>query len=149
MARPRITLCDVGPRDGLQNETQFVPTADKIALVDRLSHAGLPRIEVTSFVSPRAVPQLADAESVMRGIERVPGVEYTALVPNVRGAERAVPCRPDEMNLVMSVSESHNRANLAEVRLHRLESFSKPSQTLARIVESLGVEVDPDYASLT
>src|SRR5690606_35611591 len=79
----RIQICDVGPRDGLQNESRFVPTPDKIELINRLSRCGLSRIEVTSFVSPRAIPQLADAEQVMQAIDRVPGVEYTVLVPNL------------------------------------------------------------------
>ena len=86
----RIELCDVGLRDGLQMEAQFVPTEDKIALVNALSHAGLSKIEVTSFTSPTAIPALRDAEVVMREIERRPGVTYTALVPNARGAERAI-----------------------------------------------------------
>ncbi|HRO60604.1 MAG TPA: hydroxymethylglutaryl-CoA lyase [Burkholderiaceae bacterium] len=125
---PLIQICDVGPRDGLQNESRFVPTADKVALIDRLSHCGLARIEVTSFVSPKAIPQLADAEQVMQAIERVPGVEYTVLVPNLRGAERALACRPDELNIVMSVSESHNRANL---KMSREASFDALSSVVA------------------
>ena len=128
----RIQICDVGPRDGLQNESRFVPTADKIALIDRLSRCGLARIEVTSFVSPKAIPQLADAEQVMQAIERVPGVEYTVLVPNLRGAERALACRPDELNIVMSVSESHNRANL---RMSREASFEALTSVIALAAE--------------
>ena len=123
----RIALCDVGLRDGLQMEAQFVPTADKIALVNALSAAGLPKIEVTSFTSPTAIPALRDAEIVMREIERRPGVVYTALVPNARGAERAIEARTDELNLVMSVSETHNLANL---RMTRAQSFA----TLAHVV---------------
>jgi hydroxymethylglutaryl-CoA lyase len=124
----RIVVCDVGPRDGLQNESRFVATADKIELVDRLTRAGLPRIEVTSFVSPKAIPQLADAEAVMRGIQRRPGVVYTVLVPNLRGAERARACGPDELNIVMSVSESHNTANL---KMTRAASFQALSSVVA------------------
>ena len=127
-AAGRITLCDVGPRDGLQNQARSVSAADKIRLVDALSASGLPRIEVTSFVSPRAIPQLADAEQVMHEIERRPGVEYTVLVPNLRGAERALACRPDELNVVMSVSEAHNRANL---RMTREDSFAALSSVVA------------------
>jgi hydroxymethylglutaryl-CoA lyase len=110
--RPRIHLTEVAPRDGLQAEACFVPSADKIALIDMLSRSGLTRIEVTSFVSPKAIPALADADVVLGTIHRAPEVTYTVLVPNLRGAERALPLRPDEFNLVMSVSESHNRANL-------------------------------------
>jgi len=85
----RITVVEVGPRDGLQNEHAMVSTADKIAFVDRLAAAGLPVIEVTAFVSPKWVPQMADAAEVFAGIGRKPGIRYTALVPNLAGLERA------------------------------------------------------------
>ena len=117
----RIYLQEVGPRDGLQAEQAFVPTAEKVALVDALSDAGLAKIEVTAFVSPKAIPALRDAEQVLREIRRKPGVAYSALVPNVRGAERAIESRADELNLVMSASESHNLANL---RMTREQSFA-------------------------
>ncbi len=117
----RIHMQEVGTRDGLQAEAAFVPTEAKIALVDALSQAGLSKIEVTAFVSPSAIPALRDAEIVLREIERAPGVVYTALVPNVRGAERAIDARVDEMNLVMSASETHNLANL---RMTRPQSFA-------------------------
>lgn len=107
-----IQVQEVVLRDGLQGEATFLSTEDKIALADRLTASGLAKIEVSSFVSPRAIPQLADAEAVFRGITRRPGVVYAALVPNVRGMERAIAARADEANLVMSASESHNRANL-------------------------------------
>ena len=110
-ARRRIHMQDVGPRDGLQIEPVFVPTEDKIALVNALSRTGLAKIEVTAFVSPKAIPAMRDADDVMRGIERVPGVEYTVLVPNVRGAERAIDAQADELNLVMSATETHNLTN--------------------------------------
>jgi hydroxymethylglutaryl-CoA lyase len=100
----------------------FIDTDDKIALIDRLSACGYAKIEVTSFTSPKAIPALRDAEAVMHGIKRVQGVVYTVLVPNVRGAERALSCNVDEVNLVMSVSESHNRANL---RMTREQSFAQ------------------------
>ncbi|UXH80895.1 hydroxymethylglutaryl-CoA lyase [Roseateles amylovorans] len=119
---------DVGMRDGLQAEPVFVPTADKIALVDALSDAGLAKIEVTSFVSPMAIPVLADASEVMQGIRRRPGVVYTVLVPNVRGAERAIEARADELNLVMSASETHNLTNL---RMTRAQSFRGLSEVAA------------------
>ncbi|HOB65779.1 hydroxymethylglutaryl-CoA lyase [Ottowia sp.] len=120
-AARRIHMQEVGTRDGLQMEAQFVPTEDKIALIDALSATGLAKIEVTSFTSPTAIPALRDAEIVMREIRRAPGVVYTALVPNVRGAERAIESRTDELNLVMSTSETHNLANL---RMTREQSFA-------------------------
>ncbi|VFR56991.1 Hydroxymethylglutaryl-CoA lyase [plant metagenome] len=124
---PRIEINEVGPRDGLQIERALVPTEDKIALVDALSDCGFARIEVTSFTSPKAIPALADAQDVMRGIRRRPGVIYTALVPNVRGLERALEVEVQELNLVMSSSETHNRANL---RMTREQSFAELSNIL-------------------
>ena len=117
-----LYLNEVATRDGFQNEAAFIDTDDKIALIDRLSACGYAKIEVTSFTSPKAIPALRDAEAVMHGIERVPGVVYTVLVPNVRGAERALSCNVDEVNLVMSVSETHNRTNL---RMTREQSFAQ------------------------
>lgn len=108
----RLYIQDVATRDGFQIEANFIPTEDKIALIDRLSQTGLAKIEVTSFTSPKAIPNLRDAEEVMRGIRRVPGVEYTVLVPNVKGCERALACDVDEVNLVMSASDTHGLANL-------------------------------------
>jgi hydroxymethylglutaryl-CoA lyase len=108
----RIFFNDVVARDGFQIEPNFIPTDDKVALIDALSQCGFAKIEVTSFTSPKAIPMLRDAEEVMSRIERVPGVEYTVLVPNLRGAERAFESRADEFNLVMSTSETHNLANL-------------------------------------
>jgi hydroxymethylglutaryl-CoA lyase len=116
VAPARVFVQDVAMRDGLQAEAVFVPTDDKVAFVDALSRTGLAKIEVTSFTSPKAIPMLADADEVMRRIERVPGVEYTVLVPNVRGVERALAAPPDEFNLVMSCSETHNLANLRMTR---------------------------------
>lgn len=124
----RIHINEVGMRDGLQMEPVFVPTDEKIALVDALSRIGLAKIEVTAFVSPSAIPALRDAEIVMREIARHPGVTYTALVPNARGAERAIESRTDELNLVMSVSETHNLANL---RMTRAQSFAALAQVVA------------------
>ncbi|MEG0054056.1 MAG: hydroxymethylglutaryl-CoA lyase [Comamonas sp.] len=124
----RIFMNEVGMRDGLQMEQAFVPTEDKIALVNALSQAGLSKIEVTAFVSPKAIPALRDGEIVMREIERRPGTVYTALVPNVRGAERAIEAHTDELNLVMSVSETHNLCNL---RMQRSQSFEALKQVIA------------------
>lgn len=134
----RIHLQEVGTRDGLQAESAFVPTEDKIALVDALSEAGLSKIEVTAFVSPKAIPALRDAEQVLREIRRKPGVVYSALVPNVRGAERAVESRADELNLVMSASESHNLSNL---RMTRDTSFAGLAE-VARAVQGTGVAIN-------
>jgi hydroxymethylglutaryl-CoA lyase len=117
----RIYFNDVVTRDGFQIEPNFIPTDDKVKLVDELSQCGFAKIEVTSFTSPKAIPMLRDAEEVMGRITRVPGVEYTVLVPNLRGAERAFESRADEFNLVMSTSETHNLANL---RMGREKSFS-------------------------
>ena len=116
----RIYFNDVVSRDGFQIEPHFIPTEDKIKLVDELSQCGFAKIEVTSFTSPKAIPMLRDAEEVMGKIKRVPGVEYTVLVPNLRGAERALESHADEFNLVMSTSETHNLANL---RMGREKSF--------------------------
>ena len=123
----RIYIQEVVTRDGLQAESVFVPTEQKIALINRLSRTGYAKIEVTSFTSPRAIPMLADAEAVMQGIDRVPGVEYTVLIPNLKGAERALSVGVDEFNLVMSVSEAHNQANL---KMSREDSFKGLSSVI-------------------
>lgn len=127
----RLFMQEVATRDGFQNEKTFIDTQDKIALIDELSLCGYARIEVTSFTSPKAIPALRDAEAVMAGIRRQPGVEYTVLVPNVRGAERALGCGIDEANLVMSVSEPHNRSNL---RMTREQSFAQ----LTDVIDVIG-----------
>ena len=107
-----VTVREVGLRDGLQIEPGFVPTPTKVALLDALVAAGLRHLQVTSFVSPRAVPQLADAEAVVAGLRRVPGLHLCALVPNARGAERAAACGVDAIEAVISCSETHNAKNL-------------------------------------
>ena len=119
----RLYIQDVATRDGFQIEPNFIPTDDKIALIDSLSETGLAKIEVTSFTSPKAIPNLRDAEEVMRGIRRVPGVEYTVLVPNVKGCERALSCGVDEINLVMSASDTHGLANLRMTPDQSLSQF--------------------------
>jgi len=134
----RIHMQEVGTRDGLQVEAAFVPTEDKIALVNLLSQAGMAKIEVTSFTSPKAIPALRDGEIVMREITRQPGVIYSALIPNVRGAERAIDAHTDEMNLVMSASETHNLANL---RMTRSQSFAGLSEVNA-LARQAGVAVN-------
>ncbi|SAL21472.1 hydroxymethylglutaryl-CoA lyase [Caballeronia peredens] len=107
-----LIVQEVAPRDGLQIEKQWVDTADKIALIDGLSACGFTRIEAGSFVSPKAIPALRDGDAVFNGIRRGQGVIYVALVPNVKGAERALAAGADELNLVMSASQTHNRANM-------------------------------------
>ncbi len=107
----RVHIMEVGPRDGFQAEHQWIPTEKKIAIVNALSRTGVTDIQVTSFVHPKAVPNLADAEDVMARIDRPPGVRYHALVPNMKGLQRALQSRPDGIHLMMSATESHNRAN--------------------------------------
>ncbi|MGQ0805795.1 MAG: hydroxymethylglutaryl-CoA lyase [Actinomycetota bacterium] len=106
-----VEVREVGPRDGLQNEDP-IPVDDRVRLVDALSATGLARIEAASFVKPEAIPAMAGAEEVMARIERRPGVVYSALVPNVRGAERALAADADELQVVVSASETHNRKNV-------------------------------------
>jgi hydroxymethylglutaryl-CoA lyase len=130
----RIHFNEVVTRDGFQMEPEFVPTDAKIALIDALSQCGYAKIEVTSFTSAKAIPMLRDAEEVMGRIQRVTGVEYTVLVPNLRGAERAMDVKPDEFNLVMSTSETHNLANL---RMPRENSFA----ALRDVIERFGAKV--------
>jgi len=110
--KDRIYIQEVGVRDGFQSEPVFIPTETKVALIDKLSETGLAKIEVTAFVSPKAVPAMRDAADVMMRIKRVPHVIYTALVPNARGAEAAIAGKADEINIFMSASESHNLANV-------------------------------------
>ncbi|MFN3415076.1 MAG: hydroxymethylglutaryl-CoA lyase [Caldimonas sp.] len=112
MLPARVTLVDVGPRDGLQNEKQPVSAAHKIELVHRLQAAGLREIEVTSFVSPKWVPQMADNAEVMAGLQRQPGVRYSVLVPNMKGLEAALPTRPDEVVVFGAASEAFSRRNI-------------------------------------
>ncbi|WP_341914963.1 hydroxymethylglutaryl-CoA lyase [Polaromonas sp. YR568] len=121
----RIYFNEVATRDGFQIEPVFIPTDTKVALVDALGECGYAKIEVTSFTSPKAIPMLRDADEVMGRIRRVPGVEYTVLVPNLRGAERALEARADELNLVMSTSETHNLANLRMPMAHSFAALSE------------------------
>jgi len=108
----RVEIFEVGPRDGLQNEQRFIPTRDKVALVDCLSRVGFRRLEVASFVNPRWVPQMADSGEVLRQITRVPGVRYAALTPNQKGFDAALAARADEVAIFASASEGFSRANL-------------------------------------
>lgn len=108
----KVRIVEVSPRDGLQNEKKVVPTEDKIRLIDALSETGLTHIEVSSFVNPRWIPPLADAQEVFRGIRRKPGIVYSALIPNLKGYERATEVGIDEAVIFMSSSETHNRKNI-------------------------------------
>jgi hydroxymethylglutaryl-CoA lyase len=124
MSARSLIIQEVGPRDGLQIEPKWVETSAKIALVDALTAAGIARIEVTSFVSPKAVPSLRDAADVFAGIARQAGTIYSALVPNLRGAERAIAASADELNFVMSASETHNQANVGMTTAESLAVLS-------------------------
>lgn len=140
----RIYIQEVATRDGFQNESAFIETDDKVALIDHLSDCGFAKIEATSFTSPRAIPALRDAEAVMHRIRRKADVVYTVLVPNVRGAERALSCNVDEVNLVMSTSESHNRANL---RMSREQSFAQLKDVVAA-VRGTGVAINVSLSTV-
>ena len=108
----KVTLVDVGPRDGLQNEKQMIPAEVKVELIDRLTEAGFGNVEVTSFVSPKWVPQMADAAEVMARIRRRPGVVYSVLTPNMKGLEAARPGWPDEIVVFAAASEAFSKANI-------------------------------------
>ncbi len=108
----RVCMVEVGPRDGLQNEKAIVPAEIKVALIDRLTDAGLPAIEATSFVSPKWVPQMADAAQVMAAIKRKPGVRYPVLTPNLKGLEAALEARCDEVAVFVAASETFSQKNV-------------------------------------
>ncbi|WP_299019355.1 MULTISPECIES: hydroxymethylglutaryl-CoA lyase [unclassified Tepidimonas] len=120
----RVRLIDVGPRDGLQNEAQPVPTEVKVELVHRLQAAGLREIEVTSYVSPKWVPQMADNHAVMQGIQRQPGVRYSVLTPNLKGLEAALRDRPDEIVVFGAASEAFSRRNINCSIAESIERFA-------------------------
>ena len=107
-----VTVCNVGPRDGLQNEPGTISTGAKVAFIEALAAAGLPVVEATSFVSPTAVPQLADADAVMRSLRRRPGVRYPVLVPNLKGLEAALAAGADEVAVFGAASETFSRRNI-------------------------------------
>ncbi|MEM7544198.1 MAG: hydroxymethylglutaryl-CoA lyase [Pseudomonadota bacterium] len=118
-----VTIFEMGPRDGLQNEARMIATADKIRLVDMLTDAGFSKIEVASFVSPRWVPQMADGAEVLSGISRRAGVRYTALTPNMKGYANAKAALVDEIAIFGSASEGFSRSNLNKSREDALEMF--------------------------
>jgi hydroxymethylglutaryl-CoA lyase len=119
-----VTIVEVGPRDGLQNEPAPVATADKIAFVDRLSAAALPAIEVSAFVHPGRVPQMADAAAVLEGVRRRPGIRYTALVPNLRGLDRARDAGLGEIAIFAAASETFSRRNINQTIDESLETYA-------------------------
>lgn len=133
MSGDTVTLFEVGPRDGLQSLKTQVPAATKIALVDALSNTGLGKIEVTSFVSPKWVPQLADAAEVMAGITRTPGVTYAVLTPNLTGLERAQAAGADEVAVFASASEGFSRANLNCSVAESLDRFAPLMRAAAAV----------------
>jgi hydroxymethylglutaryl-CoA lyase len=120
-----VTLYEVGPRDGLQNESRPVPTADKIGMINALSQTGLSRIEITSFVNPKWIPQLADASDVARGIKRIAGVSYSCLVPNRRGLDAALQAGMREVAVFLSASETHNKKNVNKTIAETLDAFEE------------------------
>ena len=135
----RIYVNDVAVRDGFQIEKHFIPTATKVELINQLARTGLHKIEVTSFVSPKAVPALADANEVLAGIDRVPGVVYVALVPNIRGTQNAAAAarKPDEVNGVVSASETHNRANINRTHEQSLGELD----TMVKVAHEAGMKI--------
>ena len=133
----RVTLVDVGPRDGLQNEKQDVDTAHKVELVQRLQAAGLREIEVTSFVSPKWVPQMSDNTAVMAAVQRAPGVRYSVLVPNMKGLEAALPTRPDEIVVFGAASEAFSQRNINCGIDESIERF----RPVAQAARAAGVKV--------
>ena len=108
----KVTIVEVGPRDGFQMEKAFIPTESKITIINTVARSGVPKIEATSFVSPKAIPQMRDAQAVMEGIERRPGTAYTALVPNLKGAQLAISAGVDAIRVVICSSEAYNQRNV-------------------------------------
>src|SRR4051794_16549969 len=132
-----ISLREVGPRDGLQNEAP-VPTDAKIELIDALSRTGVRRIEAVSFVHPRAIPQMADADEVWASVAKVDGVRYSALVPNTRGAQRALDQGFGELEVVVSASTTHNQRNVNRTTEESLDDIA----ALTALVHARGGQVE-------
>ncbi len=122
-AQNQITIFEVGARDGLQNEKVMIPTAQKIELINRLSECGFTKIEATAFVSPKWVPQMADASEVMAGIKRRPEIQYAVLTPNMRGYEAAKAANSDEVAIFGSASEGFSQANVNASIAETIERF--------------------------
>ncbi len=135
----RLYINDVAVRDGFQIEKAFIPTATKVEVINQLSRTGLHKVEVTSFVSAKAVPALADADDVLARIDRVPGVIYVALVPNIRGVQNAAATakKPDEVNGVISASETHNRANINRTHAQSLAEID----TMVKVAHGAGMKI--------
>lgn len=133
----RVTIVEVSPRDGLQAEERVLPAETKIALIERLADAGHTVIETTSFVSPKAVPQLADADELFKRLRQRPGVRYPVLVPNERGLERAIAAGANEIAIVASASESYSRRNLGRSRAEAMEML----QPLTRRAKDQGMRM--------
>src|SRR5215207_11043509 len=126
-APPQVRIREVGPRDGFQNEPEVIATDDKVRLIGMLAACGLRRLEVTSFVRPDVIPQLADAEEVLSRVDRPDGVAYSVLIPNEHGLERALALRDrfDEVNLFLSATETHNRKNVNRSIAESLEGLAR------------------------
>lgn len=132
-----VTIFEMAPRDGLQNEKTMIATAEKVALIDRLSACGFSKIEATSFVPPKWVPQMADAGEVLDGIKRIDGVSYAALTPNMRGFDSAVAAQADEVAIFASASEGFSKANLNASIEESLERFG----AVAEAAKTKGIPV--------
>lgn len=145
-----VSIREVGPRDGLQNEAP-VPAADKVRLINALSQTGVKRIEAVSFVHPKAIPQMADADEVWAAIDKVPGVRYSALVPNLRGVQRALDAGFTEIEVVVSASDTHNRRNInrsTEESLDEITAILQKTPVEVIVATSFGCpyegDVDPN-----
>ncbi len=137
-----VTIIEVGPRDGFQMETRFIPTATKIEIINALAKTGIKRIEVTSFISPKAIPQMSDAAEIIAGIDRSGEVHVEALVPNPKGAENAARAGVDEMRIFVSASEAHNRSNVNRSIEESLTGFKE----VTRIASEAKIPVGADIA---
>lgn len=120
----KVEIIEVGPRDGIQNESNFIPTEKKIQLINALNKTGIKRMEATSFVHPKYVPQMKDAKEVLDGIERMPSIQYMALIPNEKGYDRAVESGINALSLVVGASDSFNLKNVKMTRKQSMESFA-------------------------
>ena len=142
MGQPKVEICEVGPRDGLQSEKRHWSVDERIEFIDRLSATGVKRMEAVSFVNPKRVPQMADAEAVMAGITRAPGVCYAGLALNVRGAERAAAAGVDEIRYVAVASETFSQRNQGSSIEQTLAGFD----AVAEIARDAGIRLSPGQA---
>ncbi len=133
----KVYIQEVGPRDGFRAEGAWIPIEKKIEIIDALARCGLHEIQATAFVHPKAIPQLADAEVAMEKIRRVPGGIYRVLDPNMKGLERAIPCKPDSVSLMLSVTECHNRSNANRSIEESLRGFAE----MMTVASDAGVRV--------